>query len=287
MNQTTDIETLERVAAETRLRVLEMSSRAKTAHLGGALSCIDILTALYGAVLRIDPEHPENSDRDRCILSKGHAISAMYACLAKWGFFPEAELVHYNAENSRLPEQPSPGCAPGIEWATGSLGHGLSVALGMALAGRMAGRSYNCYAVMSDGECEEGSIWEAAMMAAQRKVDRLVAIVDYNKLQATGRVNEIMAMDPLPDKWRAFGWHCQEVDGHDMGALVAALERARAFGEQPSVIVAHTVKGKGVSFMEDDNNWHYRSPTEEEVKTARIELGLADASLLSGGSSQQ
>jgi len=270
-----DTESLKRAAAESRLRVIEMSCRAKTAHLGSALSSIDILTALYGSVLRIDPEQPDDPDRDRCLLSKGHAISGMYACLAKWGFFPEEELARYNEEGFRLPEQPSPGCAPGIEWATGSLGHGLSVALGMALAGRIQGRSYDCYAVMSDGECEEGSVWEAAMMAAKKGADHLVAVIDYNKLQATGRVNEIMEMDPLPDKWRSFGWECKEVDGHDMEALVSTLEWARDVRGKPAVIVAHTVKGKGVSFMEDDNNWHYRSPTEEEVAEAKIQLGLA------------
>ncbi len=275
MNQTTDINTLKRAAAETRLDVLKMSCRAKTAHLGGALSCLDILTVLYCAILNIDPENPQAPHRDRCLLSKGHAVSALYATLAKWGFFSEDELQNYNAENSFLPEQPSPGCAPGIEWATGSLGHGLSVALGMTLAARIKGYRYNCYAVLSDGECEEGSVWEAAMMAAKQNADGHVAIVDYNKLQATGRVNEIMSMDPLPDKWRAFGWHCQEIDGHDVNALLQALETARGVKGQPAVIVAHTIKGRGVSFMEDDNNWHYRSPNEEEILTAKAELGLA------------
>lgn len=275
MKEEPEIDNLKRIAAETRLLVIRMSHAARTAHLGSSLSCIDILTALYGSILRIDPANSADPNRDRCILSKGHAVSALYACLAKHGFFPEELLREFNEDGSSLPEQPSPGCVPGLEWATGSLGHGLPVALGMALAARIKGQGYHCFAVLSDGECEEGSVWEAAMMAAKQGAENLVAVIDYNKLQATGRVNEIMQVEPLREKWESFGWHAAEVDGHDLEALTASLRAAVENKGAPSAIIAHTIKGKGVSFMEDDNNWHYRSPSGEEVEAAKAELGLA------------
>lgn len=264
---------LERLAREIRFELVKMSHRAETAHLGGALSCVDILVAAYWGALGVDPKNPRRPDRDRLILSKGHAISALYAALAVKGFFPRADLEHYNENGGHLPEQPSPGCAPGVEWATGSLGHGLSVGVGMALAARIQQRGYRVVVVMSDGECEEGSVWEAAMFAARRRLAKLTAVIDYNKWQATGRSQEIMALDPLRAKWEAFGWRSREVDGHDLPALVQALAEAGQEGE-PMAIVAHTVKGKGISFMEDDNNWHYRSPTAEEVAQAARELGV-------------
>lgn len=263
---------LETTAAEIRYRVIDMSHRTEGAHLAGALSCIDILTALYNYKLNIFPQEPKHPDRDRVIFSKGHAVSALYATLAMAGFFPLEDLMHYNEEGSHLPEQPSPGCAPGVEWATGSLGHGLGTAVGMAMAGRIRKKNYGVYVVMSDGECQEGSVWEAAMFAAKQKLRALTAIVDFNKWQATGRSCDIMEMEPLDEKFRSFGWHCIEVDGHDMKQLCAALDAER--GDKPLAIVAHTVKGKGVSFMEDDNNWHYRSPDAEELKKAAVELGI-------------
>jgi transketolase len=270
---TDELARLERLSREVRLELISMSHRAQSAHLAGALSCVDLLVALYGTQLRIDPKQPDDPLRDRLVFSKGHAVSALYTVLAKKGFFPESELQHYNEEGSRLPEQPSPGCAPGVEWATGSLGHGLGVGIGMALAGRIQKKQYGVYVVMSDGECQEGSVWEGAMLSPRLKLGNLTALVDFNKWQATGRSNEIMAMESLKGKWESFGWACHEVDGHNLSEIISALRAPRP-ADTPLAIVAHTVKGKGASFIEDDNNWHYRSPTFDEVERARVELGL-------------
>jgi transketolase len=265
---------LGQLAAQVRGHVLQMSHRAQTAHLASSLSVVDILVALYGGILRIDEQKPQDPARDRCILSKGHAVSALYAVLALRGFFPVDWLATFNQDGGCLPEQPSPGCVPGVELATGSLGHGLPVGLGMALAARMQGRDTHVYVVMSDGECQEGSVWEAALMAPCQQLHGLTVIVDHNKWQATGRTNEFVSLEPLVDKWRAFGWSGSEVDGHDLQALQEAVTPpSEPMG--PRVIVAHTVKGKGVSFMEDDNNWHYRAPDDQELAQAFVELGLA------------
>jgi transketolase len=260
-------------ARRVRGRVLEMSHAAETAHLGSSLSCVDLLVAAY-STLRADPKNPDDPDRDRIILSKGHAVSALYATLAERGYISADELKTYNKEGGRLPEQPSPRCVPGVELATGSLGHGLCVGGGMALAARLQKKSYRVCVIMSDGECQEGSVWEAALFAAAQKLDRLVAIVDYNKLQATGRSNEIMALAPFKAKWQAFGWTAHEIDGHDVGAVAELLRKVPDGSGRPVAIVANTVKGKGVSFMEDDNNWHYLSPNEEHLRKAKAELGL-------------
>lgn len=268
-----DCARLERLTREIRHELVALSHRAQSAHLGGALSCVDLLVSLYWNYLHIDPSRPDDPARDRFVFSKGHAVSALYAVLSRRGFFPRAEMLTYNEPHSRLPEQPAPGCVPGIEWATGSLGHGLGVGLGMALAGRIQKLDYNVVVLLGDGECEEGSIWEAAMLAPRLKLGHLTAIVDFNKWQATGRTDEIMAMESLRAKWEAFGWSCREIDGHDLAAIHEALHTPRPAG-RPLAIVAHTLKGKGVSFIEDDNNWHYRSPTAEEVERARFELGL-------------
>jgi transketolase len=264
---------LEAIARAVRFEVLTISQRAQSAHLAGALSCVDLLVALYWTQLRIDPARPDDPARDRLVFSKGHAISALYAVLAKRGFFPEEELKQYNVKGGRLPEQPSPGCAPGIEWATGSLGHGLGVGLGMALASRIQKNPYGVFVVMSDGECQEGSVWEAAMLAPRLELGSLTVLIDFNKWQATARSNEVMAMEPMRAKWEAFGWDAHEVNGHDIGEIVAALRVERKPG-MPRAIIAHTVKGKGVSFIEDDNNWHYRSPNVDELAKARVELQI-------------
>ncbi len=264
---------LERVAAELRTEVIGLSHRAKTPHLGSSLSCLDLLTALYWEFLRIDPARPSDPDRDRLILSKGHAAPALYAALCARGFFPRTLLDEYGRDGAALAEQPAPGCAPGVEWATGSLGHGLSAAVGMALAGRIEGCTYRTVAVVSDGECNEGSVWEAALFAAAQKLGSLIVLVDYNKWQATGRSNEVMALDPFRAKWEAFGWESYEIDGHDFAEIRAALSCAELPDrDRPLAIVAHTIKGRGVSFMEDDNNWHYRIPNAEEVVRANSEL---------------
>jgi transketolase len=272
---TSNLAELQKIASRIRGNVVEMSHAAGTPHLASALSCVDILVAAYwGGFLAIDPKKPDDPNRDRLILSKGHAATALYASLAHRGFIPLELLDTFAKSGASLAEQPSPGCAPGVEWATGSLGHGLAVALGMALAGRIQDRKFRLFVVMSDGECEEGTVWEAAMFAPVHKLDNVAVIIDYNKWQATGRSDEIMALRPLKEKWAAFGWSACEVDGHDLSALIAAMKNVPDGSGKPVAIIAHTVKGKGVSFMQDDNNWHYRSPTAEEVVKAKKELGL-------------
>jgi transketolase len=265
---------LKAIARKIRGRLVQMSHVAKTPHLGSSLSCVDILVAAYWGPMRIDPRRPLDPGRDRFILSKGHAATSLYATLACRGFFDESLLDTFNHDGGHLGEHPSFQCAPGVEAATGSLGHGLPLALGMALSQRVRGPSFRCFVLMSDGECEEGTVWEAAMFAPAQRIDNVVVIIDYNKWQATGRSDEIMSLSPLADKWRAFGWTTHEVDGHDLDALGAVLRNVPDGSGRPIAVVAHTVKGRGVSFMEDDNNWHYRIPTADEVLAARKELGL-------------
>ena len=264
---------LKATALTLRQRVVTTSATAKIPHLGSCLSCVELLVALYWQELQIDPANPVDPERDRFLLSKGHGAPILFQVLAERGFFPLERLDDFGKAGSVFHEHPpKPGYIPGIEAATGSLGHGLPMALGMALAARIQKRQTRCYALMSDGECNECSIWEAAMLAAAQKVHCLTAIIDFNKWQATGRSQEVMALDPLAAKWEAFGWHAQEIDGHDFAAITSALAAARIETNRPSVIVAHTVKGKGVSFMEDDNNWHYRTPNPEELAAALAEL---------------
>lgn len=266
---------LEQRARILRARIIETSHKASIPHLGSCLSCVDILTALYFSILRIDPNNPRSPERDRLILSKGHGAPALFQVLAMRGFFSERMLDTYGEDGGLFAEHPpAPHKLAGIEAATGSLGHGLSIALGMALAARIHKQNYNVYAVLSDGECNEGSIWEAAMLAAAQKVSNLCVIIDFNKWQATGRSCDIMALNSLPEKWQAFGWHTHEIDGHDMPNLLNTLNAFPAEQQKPTAIIAHTIKGKGVSFMEDDNNWHYRIPTADEVVLAKCELGV-------------
>jgi transketolase len=268
---------LAQTAAKLRARIIETSSKTGTPHLGSCLSCVDILTALYFQVLRIDPSNPRGKDRDRCILSKGHGAMGLFHVLAERGFYPLSRLDSYGEDGGVFAEHPpTPDHLAGIEAATGSLGHGLPLGLGMALAGRIQSQSYNVYAVLSDGECNEGSVWESAMLSAAQNVSNLCVIIDFNKWQATGRSQEVMALDPLADKWRAFGWNAVEVDGHSYPELLNALAQFPNANGKPTAIIAHTVKGKGVSFMEDDNNWHYRIPTAEEVAQSKIELGVTE-----------
>lgn len=272
---TVDLADLEATARRIRGKVIELSHKAGTPHLGSSLSCVDIVVAAYwGGVVAVDPDNPTDPGRDRFIVSKGHAATTLYAALAYRGFFPLAVLDSFMEPGSCLAEQPSPGCVPGVELATGSLGHGLSIGLGMALAGRLQGRSYRVFVLLSDGECNEGSVWEAALLAPAQHLDNVVVIIDYNKWQATGRSDEIMALRPLKKKWQAFGWSAHEVDGHDLGALVKALRHVPDDSGKPVALIAHTVKGKGIPFMEDDNNWHYRSPDANELQTAKELLGL-------------
>lgn len=269
-----DLLSLAAAARKARGRLVQMSHRSGAAHLGSALSCVDLLVAAYEVAVRIDPKNATAADRDRLILSKGHAAPALYAVLAQRGFIDENLLATFGAAGGCLPEQMGPHCVPGIEAATGSLGHGLPLGTGMALASRIQKSGFRVVVVMSDGECNEGSVWEAAMFAAGRGLDNLTIMVDYNKWQATGRSNEVMALAPLAKKFEAFGWSAVDVDGHDLQALTEHLSQLPRETGKPTALVCHTVKGKGVSFMEDDNNWHYRIPTQEEVLAAWKELRL-------------
>jgi len=254
------------------MATVRMAHDGKTPHVGSALSCVDLLVALYFHAMRIDPQTPQMADCDRFVMSKGHGCMAYYATLAERGYFPPALLATYAQNGGTLAEHPSPHGIPGIDVATGSLGHGLAIASGVALARQLDARRGRVFVLLSDGECNEGSVWEAAMFAAGRKLDNLVALVDYNKLQAMGRSNEVTALAPLADKWRAFGWATREIDGHDLNAVVAVLDSVPLAPGQPTAIVAHTVKGKGVSFMEDDLEWHYRPPNDDDLARALAEL---------------
>ena len=275
MSKTMNIDELSKLARTIRARIVENAHKPNTPHLGSCLSCVDILVAVYFHVLRIDPKRSRDPDRDRFILSKGHGAAALFQVLALSGFYPESMLETYGQDGSLFAEHPpAPAYLPGIEAATGSLGHGLPMGLGMALSARIQGHSYNVLALLSDGECNEGSVWESAMMAASQKVEQLAVVIDFNKWQATGRSEEVLAISPLVDKWRAFGWNACEVDGHDISMLVRLLANVPDGSGKPVAIIAHTVKGKGVSFMEDDNNWHYRIPTADEVIAAKKELGV-------------
>lgn len=260
-------------AARVRAQVLRMAHRARTPHVASALSCVDLLVALYGAVLRVDPARPLDPSRDRFILSKGHGCTAHYAVLAEYGFFPVSVLEEYATNGGRLAEHPGPACVPGIEVATGSLGHGLSIGAGLAYAATLRQQSWRTFVVLSDGECHEGSVWEAAMWAPVHRLDRLVAIVDYNRWSALGRSDASMALQPLGQKWEAFGWHVIEADGHDLVSLVTLLKQVPYAPGKPTVMIAKTVKGKGVSFMEDDLEWHYRPPSDQDLARALQEVG--------------
>ena len=261
------------LAAKLRANVIDMSHAAKAAHLASALSCIDIISVLYESVLNIRPHEPKWSDRDRFILSKGHAATALYAALAHKGFITEEDLTTYGHAGSMLEEHPTPKLA-GVEAATGSLGHGLPIGCGIALAARIKAQQYRTFVLMSDGECNEGSVWEACLFAAANRLGNLCAFVDFNKWQATGRSREVLGLDPLADKFRSFGWDVHEIDGHDHQQILGAIGKVSHDYSKPTMVVSHTVKGKGVSFMEDDNNWHYRVPTSDEVLAAKKELGV-------------
>lgn len=260
------------IARSMRRQVLEMSHRAGTPHLGSSLSCVEIVAALYHT-WNIRPADWNDPKRDRVLLSKGHAGTTLYAALRAFGFLTEADIASYAQPGSALGEHPSPGL-PGIEIASGSLGHGLNLGIGLALAARLQGWPSRIGVVLSDGECNEGTVWEAALFAPKHRLSRLFAVIDYNKWQATGRSENVTALAPLADKWRAFGWAVHEVDGHNLAALQSVLFVADP-QERPTVIVAHTVKGKGVSFMEDDNNWHYRVPNADELARALAEVDPA------------
>jgi transketolase len=260
-------------AAKIRGRIIQLSHQARTPHLGSSLSFVELVVYLYWNFLEISPENSRETDRDRFVLSKGHGITTLYAALAERGFFPTKLFKDYAQAGSPLSEHPSPRCVPGIEAATGSLGHGLSVATGIALASKMNAIPCSIVSLLSDGECNEGSTWEAALLAPAHNLDNLIAIIDFNKWQATGRSAEITALEPLEKKFEAFGWNTVRIDGHDFSQIKSLLQQAKK-SDKPFAIIADTVKGKGIKMMEDDNNWHYRIPSKEEVDSAFEELGI-------------
>lgn len=266
-----DIAKLEAKANEVRRELLEMIYHAGAGHIGGSLSSVEILVSLFYGTIDYNPEVYKRLDRDRFVLSKGHSCEAYYVILSDLGFFPKEELCTFMQYQSRLMGHPHPKI-PGVDVATGSLGHGLSISVGMALSGKMQGFRSRVYCLLGDGELSEGSIWEAASAASHYELDNLVAIVDNNGLQISGRVDEVMSPYPLRERWEAFGWSVQEVDGHSIGDLLEVLSRTPLERSKPTLIIARTIKSKGVSFMENKVEWHHRVPTEEEFHKALDEL---------------
>jgi transketolase len=279
-----DLTALRERATSLRRHIITMLTEAGSGHPGGSLSAVEIVTALYfGGFLRYDAARPDWPERDRFVLSKGHGVPVLYAALAEAGYFDVAELATLRRIDSRLQGHPVYGTAPGIEASTGSLGQGLSIGLGMALAARMDGQDSRVYVLLGDGECQEGQVWEAAMAAGHQRPSNLVAIVDYNKFQLDGALDDIIGLEPLAAKWEAMGWVVRSIDGHDLDEVLDGL--AWATGQDgPACLVAHTVKGNGVSFMEGDNAYHGKAPTEEEKARALAELdGVALRSVETGG----
>ena len=267
-----DISFLKEKAKEIRRSIVSMITEAKSGHPGGSLSATDILTALYFSEMNIDPANPKMEGRDRFVLSKGHAAPAIYATLAEKGYFSKDELMTLRKFGSRLQGHPDMKKLPGIEISTGSLGQGLSVANGMALNAKMFNENYRTYVILGDGEIQEGQIWEAAMTAAHYKLDNLCTFLDNNNLQIDGNVSEIMGVEPLDKKWEAFGWNVIKIDGHDFEQILSALDKARECKDKPTMIIAKTIKGKGVSFMENVCGFHGVAPTLEELERALAEL---------------
>jgi len=263
---------LKEMAKKLRRHVITMTATAGSGHPGGSLSAADIITVLYFKVLRYNPKNPQWSDRDRFILSKGHAAPILYAALAEAGYFPVAELATLRKLDSRLQGHADRNFTPGVEMSSGSLGMGLSFAIGVALTARLDSKTYRTYVLLSDGECEEGQTWEAALSAAHFKLDNLTAIVDCNGMQLSGWTRDIMNLEPFTQKWQAFGWHVIDIDGHDFDQILSACQEAEKIKGKPTVIIARTIKGKGVSFMENNVAFHGKAPTWEEAEQALKEL---------------
>jgi transketolase len=278
---TSDVARLQEISGRMRVDIIEMLTEAGSGHPGGSLSAIDLITALYFGRMRHAPSEPHWADRDRFVLSKGHAVPALYAVMAESGYFPKAELATLRRTNARLQGHPVNSALPGIEACTGSLGQGLSVAQGMALASKMRGDAFHVYCMLGDGESQEGQVWEAAMSAPRYKLGTLTAILDYNGGQIDGPVKDVMDIEPVADKWRAFNWNVLAVDGHDLRAILAALDAARATKGKPTLIIANTVKGRGVSFMEHQIAWHGAVPNKDQAAKAIAELRALSA--LTGG----
>lgn len=298
MSSTVKLDELQAIAKRIRRDIIRMTAAAQTGHPGGSLSCTDIMVAIYWGVLRHDPRNPRWPERDRFVMSKGHASPAMYATLAEAGYFPTEELLTFRQLGSRLQGHNVMGNPPGVEMSAGALGMGLSFSLGLALAARLDGKDWHVYCLLSDGDSQEGQTWEAMLACAHHGVDNLTAIVDRNHIQNDGfsdyarfpggdgqrprrpggwvrddlHTVNVMSLEPLSEKWQAFGWQVQEVDGHDIPAVIAALEQARAHRGQPSVIIAQTIKGKGVSYMENNPDFHGKAPSAEQAEQALREL---------------
>jgi transketolase len=260
------------LAFKIRRHAVLMTHRGKSSHVGSILSMADIIAVLYAKVLRKRPDEPCWPDRDRFILSKGHAGAGVYAALAETGYFPAAWLEQHCACGSKLCGHVSHIGIPGVEFSTGSLGHGLPVGAGMAYAAKLDGKAFRAFVVLSDGECDEGSNWEAILFAAHHRLSNLVAVIDYNKIQSLAMVEDTLRLEPFADKWRAFGWNVLEADGHDHEALCNALDIRSTERDAPTCVIAHTTKGKGVSFMENSVLWHYRNPQGEEFEAAMAEI---------------
>ncbi len=272
MSVSEDVAFLREKAREVRCHILRMIHKAKSGHPGGSLSAADVVTALYFHFLRIDPDNPAWPERDRFILSKGHACPVLYAALALRGYYPLQVLNTLRGLGSPLQGHPNMKTCPGIDMTTGSLGNGLSAGVGMALAGKLDRKDYRVYVMLGDGELDEGIVWEAVLCANRFRLDNLTAIVDYNNLQLDGTVEEIMPLEPVADKWRSFGWHVYDIDGNNMEAVYSTLLEVRDIRGSPSVIIARTVKGKGVSFMENQVDWHGMAPDDLQLAQALHEL---------------
>lgn len=272
------INAIGRKAQEWRLQVLDMVYRAQTGHIGGSFSAAEMVAALYLHQLHVDPTNTQWPDRDRFLLSKGHAVPILYAALAERGFITRDELKNLRQLDSRLPGHPEPMSTPGVELTAGPLGHGLAVGAGIAAAARLEKKKYRTYVMMGDGEINAGGVWEAAMFAAKYRIDNLTAILDYNGVQQTGTTADVMPTEPIADKWLAFGWHVIEIHAHNVRQILDALDLALDIHARPTIIIARATKGKGVSFMEYNNIWHGKAPTEQEYLAARAELerGLAE-----------
>ncbi len=270
------IRELSKIATKARILGLDAIHSANSGHIGGAFSAVDIMTVLFFETMRnIDPKNPKQPNRDRFVLSKGHGTAALYPTLALRGFFPIEDLKTFRHIDSYLSGHAEMNHVPGVDMSAGSLGQGLSAAVGMALAGKLDHAGYRVYAMMGDGEIQEGQIWEAAMAAGKYKLDNLVGIVDYNRLQIDGTVAEVMPLEPLKEKWKSFGWETFEIDGHDYAAIAQVFEDAKQIKNKPVMVIANTVKGKGVSFMENNVNWHGHPPAEDEYQRAMAELKKA------------
>ena len=267
-----EVQRLQQLAHKLRIDIIETIAKAGSGHPGGSLSAIDVITCLYFSRMKLDPKRPDWPERDRFVLSKGHAVPAQYAAMAEAGYFPKEWLKGLRTLGSPLQGHPVNHLLPGIEACTGSLGQGLSVAQGMALASKLDGDKFHVYCIIGDGESQEGQVWEAAMSAPKYKVDTLTVILDYNHGQIDGHVEEVMPLEPVADKWRAFNWNVLSIDGHDVAAILGALDAAKAHKGRPTFIIANTVKGKGVSFMENQIAWHGSAPNKEQTEKALAEL---------------